>query len=107
MASKDLNLSCYIPLLIEMGVTSLKVEGRMRSLYYLATVIGSYRALIDAYYKGELTESFALKYQKYYLRLPIEKVLVNSFKRSRETRSILYRKTRVIQSRLFRPYFWL
>ncbi|HIT10184.1 MAG TPA: U32 family peptidase [Candidatus Onthousia faecigallinarum] len=64
MASKDLNLSCYIPLLIETGVTSLKVEGRMRSLYYLATVIGSYRALIDAYYKGELTESFALKYQK-------------------------------------------
>ena len=53
MASKDLNLSFYIKNLIELGVTSLKIEGRMRSIYYLASVVGSYRALIDSYYNNE------------------------------------------------------
>lgn len=56
MATKDLNASRYIPILIDMGVSSLKVEGRMRSLYYLATVIGCYRKIIDAYYDKRLTE---------------------------------------------------
>ena len=56
MALKDNNLSKYISLLIEAGVKSLKVEGRMRSLYYLATVIGAYREIIDSYYEGSMTE---------------------------------------------------
>lgn len=56
MATKDLNLATYLRDLIEIGVRSLKVEGRMRSLYYLATVISSYRKLIDAFYEGRLTE---------------------------------------------------
>lgn len=55
MATKDLNMAKYIPDLIDIGVCSLKVEGRMRSLYYLATVIGCYRKLIDLYYEGALT----------------------------------------------------
>ena len=57
IALKDNNLSLYIPSLIEAGVKSLKVEGRMRSLYYLATVIGSYREIIDSYYDGSMTDS--------------------------------------------------
>ena len=57
MATKDINMARYIKDLIEIGVTSLKVEGRMRSLYYLATVIGSYRELIDSIYQNTLTES--------------------------------------------------
>ena len=56
MATKDLNASRYISTLIDIGVTSLKVEGRMRSLYYLATVIGCYRKIIDLYYEGKLTD---------------------------------------------------
>lgn len=56
MATKDMNMSRYIGDLIDIGVTSMKVEGRMRSLYYLATVIGTYRAIIDNYYDGTLTE---------------------------------------------------
>ena len=56
MATKDLNASRFISTMIDIGVTSLKVEGRMRSLYYLATVIGCYRKIIDAYYEGKLTE---------------------------------------------------
>ena len=55
-ATKDNNLARYIGNLIDIGVTSLKVEGRMRSLYYLATVIGTYREIIDCYYAGSLTE---------------------------------------------------
>lgn len=56
MATKDLNLCRHIGDLIEAKVKSLKVEGRMRSLYYLATVIGSYREIIDSYYNDTLTE---------------------------------------------------
>ena len=56
MATKDLNMATHIKDLIEIGVKSLKVEGRMRSLYYLATVIGTYRELIDLIYEDKLTE---------------------------------------------------
>lgn len=61
MATKDLNMAKYIKDLIEIGVASLKVEGRMRSIYYLATVIGTYRKIIDAYYNKELTVDFLKK----------------------------------------------
>ena len=55
MALKDMNMAEYIADLIDIGVRSLKVEGRMRSLYYLATVIGTYREIIDRYYDKSLT----------------------------------------------------
>ena len=61
MATKDLNMSSYIKDLIDIGVRSLKVEGRMRSLYYLATVIGTYRKIIDACYDNKLTDEFLNK----------------------------------------------
>ena len=63
MATKDLNMSKYIKDLIEIGVSSLKVEGRMRSLYYLATVIGTYRKIIDDYYENKLTDTKLDKYE--------------------------------------------
>ena len=56
IATCDLNLSNYIKDLIEANVASLKVEGRMRSTYYIATVISSYRKLIDAYYNNTMTK---------------------------------------------------
>ena len=56
MATKDLNMARHIKDLIDINVKSLKVEGRMRSLYYLATVIGTYRELIDSIYEDNLTE---------------------------------------------------
>lgn len=55
-ATKDNNLAYYIGDLIDAGVRSLKVEGRMRSLYYLATVIGTYREIIDRYYNHSLSD---------------------------------------------------
>lgn len=50
MATKDLNMSTLIKDLIDANVKSLKVEGRMRSIYYLATVMSSYRKIIDSIY---------------------------------------------------------
>jgi len=64
MATKDLNASRFISTMIDIGVTSLKVEGRMRSLYYLATVIGCYRKIIDAYYDNKLTEKELILQEK-------------------------------------------
>lgn len=49
--SKDLCMIEYIPQLIESGITSLKIEGRMKTAYYVATVVRAYRMAIDAYYK--------------------------------------------------------
>ena len=49
--SKDLSMIEHIDDLIESGVASLKIEGRVKSEYYLATVIRSYRMAIDAYYE--------------------------------------------------------
>ena len=57
IATKDLNLADHIKDLIEIGVKHLKVEGRMRGTYYIATVIICYRNLIDAYYNNNWTKS--------------------------------------------------
>ena len=64
MATKDLNLSNNLKELLDSGVSSLKVEGRMRSAYYLATVISSYRRLIDAYYDNKLDKELIAKENK-------------------------------------------
>ena len=51
--SKDMCLIEYIDQIIEAGVNSLKVEGRMKSPYYVATVVNAYRRAIDAYYEAK------------------------------------------------------
>ncbi|MDR7870036.1 MAG: U32 family peptidase [Tissierellaceae bacterium] len=50
MNSKDLCMIQYIPEMIKAGINSFKIEGRVKSSYYVATVIRSYRMAIDAYY---------------------------------------------------------
>ena len=55
-SSKDLMLAAHIKEIIETGISSLKVEGRMRSNYYVATVINTYRNIIDDYYDDILTD---------------------------------------------------
>ena len=64
LETKDLNLIDYITKLIDLNVASLKVEGRMRSIYYLATVIGTYRKLIDKYIDKTLTEEDINKFKE-------------------------------------------
>ena len=47
--SRDLRLIQYIPQLAEAGLSSLKIEGRMKSIAYVATVVNAYRMALDAY----------------------------------------------------------
>ena len=47
--TKDLSMLSHIPEMIDMGITSFKIEGRMRSIYYIATVVSTYRKVIDEY----------------------------------------------------------
>ncbi|MGK2907584.1 MAG: peptidase U32 family protein [Desulfuromonadales bacterium] len=49
--SRDLCLINHLPELINAGVDSLKIEGRMKSLYYVAAVTRIYRAALDAWHK--------------------------------------------------------
>lgn len=79
MATKDLNMAKYIPDLIDIGVRSLKVEGRMRSIYYLATVIGSYRTLIDSYYNNKLTDEVMAEEEKILSRVANREVSTHYF----------------------------
>ena len=51
MSSKDMCMLPYIHQLIEAGVTSFKIEGRMKSAYYTAVITNAYRMAIDAYLK--------------------------------------------------------
>lgn len=48
--SKDLCMIEHIPELIQSGIDSLKIEGRMKSAYYVASIVKSYRQAIDAYF---------------------------------------------------------
>lgn len=50
--AKDLIMYDYIDDMIELGIASLKIEGRMRSIYYIATVVSAYRKKIDDYYNN-------------------------------------------------------
>ncbi|GGG12595.1 protease [Paenibacillus albidus] len=49
MGSKDLCMLESIPDLIEVGIDSFKIEGRMKSIHYVATVVNAYRQAIDSY----------------------------------------------------------
>lgn len=56
MSSKDMRTSDILDSLLKTGVYSLKIEGRMKSEYYLACVVSAYRNLIDAIENGEDVE---------------------------------------------------
>lgn len=49
--SKDLNMISYLDKMFDAGISSLKIEGRMKSEYYVATVINAYRRAIDEFEK--------------------------------------------------------
>jgi len=56
--SKDLCMLEYIPELIEIGLDSLKIEGRMKSSYYVASVISPYRKELDRYFNNPTEYQF-------------------------------------------------
>lgn len=61
LSSKDMCLIKELPEIINMGIDSLKIEGRLKTEYYLATIINTYRTAIDDYIKQP--EKF--EYEKY------------------------------------------
>ncbi len=67
ICSKDLCMIDYVSELVDMNVASLKIEGRMRSLYYIATVVNAYKQIVTK--KQNNTLDFeTLEYYKKVLR---------------------------------------
>ncbi len=62
--TKDLSMIECIPEMIDMGITSFKIEGRMRSIYYIATVVSVYRKVIDEYLKDKENYKYNSTYKK-------------------------------------------
>ena len=65
MCPKDLNMAVYIKDMIDAGVNSFKIEGRMRSIYYIVTVLSSYRKIIDDVINNRIND----KTINYYLKV--------------------------------------
>ncbi len=73
--SKDLCMIAHIPELVESGISSFKLEGRVKTEYYLATVVKAYREEIDRYFEnpkaykfdeGQLDELCKVSHRPYY-----------------------------------------
>ena len=65
MSCKDLNMVSNIKEMLEAGINSLKIEGRMRSIYYIATLLHSYRNILNKISTNTLTTA----YTNYYLNI--------------------------------------
>lgn len=63
-SSKDLNMLEYLPDMMNLGIESYKIEGRMKSMYYIATVANAYRTIMDKKIDGTLTEDDITYYKK-------------------------------------------
>lgn len=61
--SKDLSLLKHINEICDMKVDSLKIEGRMRSIYYIATVVSIYRKVVDDYCNNPLDFEYNKMYE--------------------------------------------
>lgn len=57
--SKDMNMLAHLPQLMQAGVVSFKIEGRMKSPFYVATVVNAYRRALDAIEQGVFDEQLA------------------------------------------------
>ena len=62
--SKDLSLLSYLPDMIDIGISSFKIEGRMRSTYYIATIVSIYRKVIDLYWNKKDKYEYNVEYER-------------------------------------------
>ena len=62
--TKDLSNLKVLPEMIDMGISSFKIEGRMRSIYYIATVVGIYRKVIDEYLNNKESYEYNSEYER-------------------------------------------
>ena len=63
-SSKDLNMIDYLPDMMDLGIESYKIEGRMKSMYYIATVANAYRTIMDKKINNTLTSEDIVYYKK-------------------------------------------
>ena len=63
-SSKDLNMIDYLGDMMDLGIESYKIEGRMKSLYYIATVANAYRTIMDKKIDGTLSDEDITYYKK-------------------------------------------
>lgn len=61
LSTKELSLIEKIPEIMKLGINSLKIEGRMRTPYYVSTVVSNYRKAIDSYYRGKFRVTDQMK----------------------------------------------
>ena len=64
MSMRDMCTIHYVPELIEAGVDSLKIEGRMKNEYYTAAAVDAYKQMVEDYFDGCFTKEKADKYEK-------------------------------------------
>lgn len=65
LSMKDMCSLLHIPMLMDIGVDSLKIEGRMKNEYYVASAVDAYRTIRDDYLSGNYSEkkAFAMEYK--------------------------------------------
>ena len=100
MASADLSAPQYVPALIEAGVASLKIEGRMKSVHYIATIINAYRRLIDDYYNYKYFSDYK-EYQESLKRGENRPVSIGFFNGDITTKEVIYNQKNVTASHDF------
>ncbi len=79
IASCDLMSIDYIPNLLRANVDSFKIEGRMKSIHYIATVVNAYRKLIDEYYEVGTISSKRLAYYKKQIQKAENRITYSGF----------------------------
>ena len=92
MGSKDLFAAKHIADLIKAGVSSLKIEGRMKTEYYVSAVVSAYRNLIDDLYEHDLqlSEERLLEHQKEIMRAENREVWDGFYDNPDAVHSIIY-----------------
>ena len=79
MGSKDMCAADYLQQLLDLQVASLKIEGRMKTAYYIANVVKAYRYLIDCYEKDNRITDQQLAYGKKLLARVANRPTYNGF----------------------------
>lgn len=97
MMSKDLNMITEIASMIDDGVNSFKIEGRMRSIYYIATVLYIYRRVLERIKSKTLTHEY-IEYATNIINRVANRDSVSQFYRGLPTHNEQYYNGRIEES---------
>lgn len=107
MSSKDLMAAPYIPDLIDAGIASLKIEGRMKSVYYIATLVKTYRMFIDEYYdKGAISAERMNWYRSEFAKAENRPTSCGFYEGMPKVSGHLYDHNRAVVGQEFIGYVW-